>query len=503
MTVPRWAFAALGYALLLGAWAFASPPSAAPDEQAHAVRAAAAGQGTWEGRPVQPYHRTPGLGPAQVDYLNQQAQEFLVPAGLVPPAPCFTSTPDSPATCAVGTDSPPAGSRTVPVTTYATTAPPVVYAVAGLAMRLPGIGLSPLLMGRLAMALLCALLLSAAAWAASLRGSLWPSAGLALAVTPMVLFLGASLNPAGVAACAAICFACGVLAVWSGPPRPGVSAVAALSGAVLALTRPSGVIVVAALGAATLPLVWPRWLLRPGVALAVAVVVAAALGEVAWALAHPTTVPLGGLSVPDALTVIAGRWQDLASQLVGAFGAGEVRLPAVLSAAWEVLVALLLGTALVVGFWRDRLALLVILATVIAVALGAYALVLAPLGWEPQGRFVLAVAVVVPVLAGFVLHRAGLRSRADVFLVGLAVAAMQFVAFWENARRYAVGRHGPIDFVDLASWVPPGGWLRWVVVAGVGCVLVALALLPLTSAEQEEERVGSVVVDPQLVSLSR
>jgi hypothetical protein len=496
-------FAALGYALLLAAWAFASPLSAAPDEQAHAVRAAAAGQGTWEGRPVQPYNRGPGLDQAQADYLNQQTQEFVIPANLVPPAPCFTSTPDSPATCAAGSDRPAAVSGTVPATSYATTAPPLAYAVAGFAMQQPSLGLSPLLLGRLAMALLCALLLAAAAWAASLRGSLWPAAGLTLAVTPMALFLGASLNPAGVVVCAAICFATAVLAIWSGPPRSGLLTVAALSGAVLALTRPSGVIVLAALSAATLPLVWPRWLLRPGVALAVTVVAAAALAEVAWALAHPATPPLGGLPMLDTLPAVAAQWQNVAPQLVGAFGAGEVRLPAGLPVAWEVLGALLVGAALVVGFWRDRFALLVILAAAIAVAVAAYALILAPLGWEPQGRFLLAVAVVVPVLAGFVLHRAGLRSRADVFVLGLVVAGMQFAAFWENARRYAVGRHGPINFVDLASWVPPGGWLRWVVVVGAGCALLALSLLPLTAAEQEEERDGSLIVDPRMVSLSR
>jgi hypothetical protein len=61
--VPRSAFAALGYALLIGAWAFTSPIGAAPDEQAHTVRAAAASVGELEGRPVAPYQRGGGLSP--------------------------------------------------------------------------------------------------------------------------------------------------------------------------------------------------------------------------------------------------------------------------------------------------------------------------------------------------------------------------------------------------------------------------------------------------------
>jgi Predicted membrane protein (DUF2142) len=502
LTIPRWAFAAAGYALLLAAWVFASPPSAAPDEPAHAVRAAAAGGGQWEGQPAQPYERTAGLTPAQADYLNQQTWEVSIPARLVPAPACFAGTPDIPATCV--NDTAAATTGTVRVTTYATTAPPVLYTLAGLAMRLPAGGLSPQLAGRLALALVCALLLAGAARSAGLRGSLWPAAGLALAVTPMVLFLGASLNPAGVSVCAAICFAASVLAVWSGPPRAGQLLVAALSGAVLALSRPSGLLVLTTLSAAVLPLVWPRWLVRPGVFLAVAMVVAAGLAEVAWALAHPLSPPLGRSSLQDALGPLAAIWSDLAQQLVGAFGpGGEVRLPVVLPGLWVILTALVVGAALVVGLWRDRFALLIALAAAALVATAAYAFILTPVGWEPEGRFFLATAAVVPVLAGFVLHRAGVPSRSDVFLLGIAVGAMQMVAFWENARRYAVGRHGPVSFLDVAAWVPPGGWVRWVAVAGAGCALIALSLLPLTAAEREDESQGRVVIDPTMVSLSR
>src|SRR5256885_8445498 len=79
----RWAAAALGYALLLVAWAFASPLGAAPDEPAHAVRAAAAGAGQLQGRAATPYDRTPQRTPAQSDFLNAEAQRFTIPASLV------------------------------------------------------------------------------------------------------------------------------------------------------------------------------------------------------------------------------------------------------------------------------------------------------------------------------------------------------------------------------------------------------------------------------------
>ncbi len=135
-------------------------------------------------------------------------------------------------------------------------------------------------------------------------------------------------------------------------------------------------------------------------------------------------------------------------------------------------------------------------------AASLYAFVLVPVGWTLEGRHLLAVAVLLPVLAGFAIQESGLQPRFDAFLVGLAVAALQFVAFWENARRYAVGRHGPLDFVDAAQWSPPEGWMPWVLLAGAGCLLVALSLLPLTGAEREGAW-GPVVVDPEMVSVSR
>jgi hypothetical protein len=168
---------------------------------------------------------------------------------------------------------------------------------------------------------------------------------------------------------------------------------------------------------------------------------------------------------------------------------------------WSVLAALLIGAALVIGSFGERLALLLAAATVVVLAAAAYAVILSPVGWELQGRYVLPLTVLLPLLGGFVLYRAGAPTRTDVFLVGLAVAAMQFAAFWENARRYAVGRHGPLDFVNVAEWTPPGGWMPWLVLAAAGCVLVALSLVPLTAAEQQREY--SPIVDPQLASVSR
>ena len=499
----RWALAALGYGLLTVAWVFASPLGAAPDEPAHSIRAAGAGQGRWQGSPVAPYHRTPERTPAQADLLNAQAQEFTVPARLVLADPCFAGRVDQPAACAgAGARATGGGSRTVTAATYETTAPPEAYVIAGLAMRLPQELLAPGYVGRLALALASALLLAGAAWAAGARGSLWPLAGLALGVTPTVLFLGAALGTAGLGAAAGICFTTAMAACWMGRPRRGLEALVAVSGAALALASAGGALSLVALAVVVLPLAQPRRLTRPAALLASAVVTAAAVAGVALALDH-RPLPAGHADLLAAVPVVLFAAPGLLEQAVGVFGRWDVVLPAAAYAVWGALVALGVAGALVLGRWRDRLALLLALGAALGLATIAEAFVLSPVGWALSASFLLPTLGAVPIIAGFVLHRAGVRPRADPLLAGAAVVAIQLLAFWENARRYAVGRHGPLSFPSAAQWAPPAGWLPWLVLAGAGSLLLVLSLLPLWRAERDDEVLGPLVVVDPAISVSR
>jgi hypothetical protein len=499
--VPRWALAATGYALLIVAWALASPIGAAPDEPAHTVRAAAAAQGEWQGGAVTPYQRSAGRTQAQADLLNQQAQDFTIPTRLAPANPCFAGRVDQPAACP-NAQGPVSAFATVPATTYETTALPGAYVIAGLAMQFPQQLLAPGYLGRLAIALLCALLLGAAAWAAGGRGSLWPLAGLALAATPTVLFLGSSLGPQGVSVAAALCFATSLGAFWMGPPRRALAPLVAVSGAVLALSTAGGVVYLAALVLVVMPLVQPRRLVRSTPLLALALVAVAGVAGGAWALDH-RPLPPAHADPMDALGTALRAAPSLLQQAVGVFGRSDVSLPLVAYAAWALPVLILVAGALLLGRWRDRLALSLAAAATIGVAVTAVALVLAPVGWDLQGRYLLPVLGAIPILAAFVLHGARLHPRGDAFAVGVVVAGVQLLAFWESARRYAVGRHGPLSFIDAAQWSPPGGWTAWVVVAAVGVALVAASLVPLTRAEREAEEWGPLVVVDPAISISR
>jgi len=499
-TPRRWAFAALGFGLLALAWVFVSPLGAAPDEPAHAARAAA-DLGQLQGRPApatSAYERTAERTPAQAGILNAQARAFTVPAELTVPEPCFAGQPDQPATCVNTQPTPAPGSVTV--TTYETTAPPGAYVLAGLAMRVPQDALAPGYLGRLVLALVTALLLAGAAWAAGGRGSLWPLTGVALAATPMVLFLGSSIGTAGVSAAAGICLAAALGAFWLGPPRRGLEALIAVSGAVLGLSSAAGALSLAALLVVVLPLVQVRRLTRMPAILASAAVVASVVAGVAIALDH-RPLPPGHVDLLDAVPAVIRAAPNVLTQAVGVFGRGDVVLPLAAYVTWGALVGLGLAAAFVVGRWRDRLALLLAVGAAMGLATIAEAFVLSPVGWDLTAGFLLPLLGAVPILAGYVLHAARVYPRADALLVGLAVTAIQLVAVGENARRYAVGRHGPISFLDAAQWTPAGGWVPWLAAAVLGVLLILAALLPLRRDEYDDEAWGPlIVVDPMTVS---
>ena len=85
-------------------------------------------------------------------------------------------------------------------------------------------------------------------------------------------------------------------------------------------------------------------------------------------------------------------------------------------------------------------------------------------------------------LDGEILVRRHDRLRAldaeHPFPFALGTGFVQLVAWWTNARRFAVGMRGPRWFLPSAEWSPPLGWWPWLVLAIVGvCLLIASPLL--------------------------
>ena len=138
--------------------------------------------------------------------------------------------------------------------TYVGSYSPVGYLPAALGVRLSSGTVQAIHRGRLVGAAVCLLLLALAVWCSWNPASVGSLTGLALAVTPMTVFLSATITQSGVEATAAIAAVAGMLRLRrsepGGVPRLTWTAMA-VGGFLLAATRPVG----------------PGWLLQAAVLL--------------------------------------------------------------------------------------------------------------------------------------------------------------------------------------------------------------------------------------------
>jgi hypothetical protein len=489
---------ALGYAVLLLTWAMSNPPGAAPDEPEHYIKLEAIAQGDLVGQ-REPAAARNGAGDELFHLWNQTTRGYDIPGRLAPIGlACNAFHPDQPAACLDGLHADPR--TTVHAQTYVGAYEPFAY--------LPGAGLArfgttpvrALLLGRLGTALLCAALLTLAALALGGGGSV-AVVGLLVAATPMVLFLGGQLGTSGVEACAALAYVGGMLALTR-PGRAG-SALAwvafAAGGASLATARALGPVWVA-LGL-TLPLLLlgvrgtlqgvrqAGWRSLAAGAVVLAGVAADLLG---WrGTARPGSLHPLSDSIRDVRAVFNGLPALLREQ-VGVFGWLDTPLPRSVGVLWGLLVVGLMGVGLLAARGRERLALAAVAAGVVPITCVFGAVIGVEVGSAPyvQGRYLLAVTVVLPLVAGEMIGRhrdrlAALRLTYLPAVIAAAAGVAQAFALYVNARRYAVGLDGPYWFFAGSVWRPPRGWAVWVPPTLVGAALIALAGL-LVSRRADE-----------------
>ena len=472
------------WALLLAAWVVGNPPFAAPDEAQHFVRAVAMSEGHLIGRP-DPGARV-GANAAQVAWNAQLARLVSLPAGFDPAAYGCELGPGAPSAACLNAVSPHPPAATL--TNVPGDFQPMPYLLPAAVLAAGGSPAGALRLARAATALETLALLALAAFAlydaVSPRLSLL---GLVLAVTPMVLFLGASLTGSATEVAGGIAFfACLLRLARSGPPRRRWWAFAAVSGAVLALSRSTSpawlvialLVALAWVGPRTALARWGReraaWLVAGVLAGAVAV-------NRIWEALYGAHVPLDFSQLRAGLDAGVRVWWTALPELVGKFGYLDVKLPVAVPAVWLGLVGVVLAAAAAVCTPRQRVLLGVVVLAAIVGPVVFYAIVLRPTGYPLQGRHILPIVVAVPLLGGEMLLR--YRARIDPRLLSrvtvvalVAVAIMQPLAWYVNAKRYAVGGSGPVWFLGSAAWSPPGGWWPWLVVAvAAGCCIGASA----------------------------
>jgi hypothetical protein len=447
-----------------GLWALANPLFAAPDENSHVIRAVALDHGELTGKEEH------GRLRQQLD-VTPDVLEVQVPR--VYPAEesaCFAFQPNEPADCAHFGGS----TREVGALTSAARHPPAYYAVVGVASWLyhPGSGVVYLM--RFLTVLMTAALIATTITA--IRRTTVPrivAVGVLFAVSPMVLFVGSSVNPNGVEIAAAVAlWVCGLVLVSQARETTDNRLVAAtgIAGCVLALSRQLG----------------PLWLALIAITIAVfasseglralarsrwarvwaALIVACSVVQIGWnavvgSLGY-TRYPNAPRDIPTAVIArftvgsVFGRYKEM----VGTFGWLDTPSPALTYVLWTAGVGFLVLVALAWARRRRVAALLVVIAATVVVPLVLESAVYGDAGGPAwQGRYGLPLAVGVPIVAAMAIassERGRQIAEPRLFVgAGVMLVVAHILAFAQNLRRYTVGYDGEIQYWRHPEWSPP------------------------------------------------
>jgi hypothetical protein len=455
----------VGFLLLFGllaVWSLSTPLFAAPDESSQATRAAGAADGQIFGRP------DTAAGPSSVS--------FSVPAVLAQRLgdnpPCFAFLDTVPASCQTYYAT---TTSRIRVATHVGSYPPLYYVIVGLPSVIVPTSGHQLYYMRLVSAALSALFFAAAIVSASqVRGRRWTVIGVAAAVTPSGIFLGSVINPSGLEISAGLCTWISALALFDGPDprhRRRLLVWTVLSASVFVQLRGLSPLLLAILAVVLTVLVgWRRVLavLRQRDAqVGLAVVLVCGVFAVVWIFSQhvlvSSTLPSPLLLKGSALHQAIDR-SDNVHAMIGLFGWLDTVLPVWVDRVWESIWWLLVIVAVLRRQWRT---VAVGLGLAVVVAVLPVALTLherARFGLIGEARYIMPLAVGLPVLAGYAAsgrhEDRGPRRLAVLAAVGIAV--VQVASFLVMEQRNRTGVTGPI-FTLHAPYSPFLPWLAGVI----------------------------------------
>jgi predicted membrane protein DUF2142 len=449
-----WLLAFIAFFLAAGAWSVAAPYDGTPDEEDHVLRAAgvAAGQ----------------VAPPPVNAVRGGGAFQTVPRSLVRPN-CFYFKSEVSAACAA----PPGGDATpVRVASAAGRYHPLYYALVGWPLRLwpdwTGILLARLVSAALSAALLATALVDAARWS---RHRL-VAAGVLAAATPMTAHMAGAVNPNGLEIAAGVAFFAAAVPLLYEPAAARSRAllwhagVAALALATLRAAGPLWLVVGAVallfpFRLATLRGLWAWraarwWLLAVGLAI---------VASLAWTRAFKTT-ELGDFtggrhwSGSQAVRLVLDYWREYADEMVGVTSWLDARMPAVAYTVWQGAVAALLVGGFLLAGAAGRWRLTALAAGGLGVPLAIQVAGANRYGFITQGRYLLPIAVGLPVLATFLIARYGLpadKSRSLLRLYALALLPVHALCLLVTMVRW---QHGITRYTGLRVLLDPfaGNW---------------------------------------------
>lgn len=483
---------------LSGVWAVANPMAAAPDEPAHIVRAAALVRGA-------------ELVPAETGVWTADVPRIY---GLTHAMPgCYAFRKAEPASCLEVDWGDVAALE--PATTSAGNYNPLYYAVVGLPALLEPRNADLYLM-RLASAALAALCLALGlrSVAESPRRR-WTTLGVAVALTPMAVFVNSTVNPNALETSAGLGLWLTLVVALRDPDpalatrrwwRAGVLVVLLVNAKAFSPLYLAIIVLAAVALAGWRPL---RRALAdrrswPGIVLGVAGSAAAVL----WTLRAGAVSGAGVTRFPEldtarALNNVLRLTTFYLEGQMGRFGWLDTPAPGtvylLLAAGLGVLVVL----ALAAGRGREVAVLAVVMLLVVALPVVLQVPNATQVGLPWQGRYLMAVSVGVPLLAGLVLDRrlapgsTPWAGRAAGIVLG-AVGVAHVMSFWENLRRYVAGTDAPWFEPVENPWTPalPEPVLLAAAVAATVATLVLLGWLgsghrPEPAEDPAREHVGS------------
>ncbi len=478
MTAARWrvfGIATLVAFLAMVLWSLASPLGTSPDEPSHMIRAASTVRGDAYGTPNA---TDPSLSDVMVPrYVAQTAAYACTAFDPSVTADCQPHDVASPDDLVVSSHS-------------ANTGSPVYYAVVGL----PSLVLSgdvALYAMRLVSALLTAVMIGSIFFALrELPRSRWASLTAVVACTPMLLYLGGSVNPNGVEAAAAGAVFALLVALLRVPAQGRVLlervGLLLLAATLVTSSRSIGLLwVVIATAAAALiadPAVVRDLVRRPLAWVAAGLCAAVCLLAVAWTITLPTVGSAvfsgAGTSPLQGFQTMLLRSFDL-DGAVGLFGWVDTPSPTFTLVVYALAIGGPTIAALVLARGRARLAVILLGAALVLVPAVSQALVVSTLGYIWQGRYILAVLVCLLLMVGIALDDASDSAGPAVLrfcTVGLAlIAAAQAFVFFMVLRRYVSGDSFLVAMLSRPAWQPPGGWLLLAVLYAI--VMTAAVLL--------------------------
>lgn len=490
----RWAVLGFfGMFLMTSAWSMANPINAAPDEAGHAITAYATVHGQ--------VGTTTPMVPAV--FADLAERDLLM---------CHHSSWNEGASCQdwKASAEKPARATFSQFGTYN----PLYYALVGW----PTLILDPhaALYGvRLVSAFLCSVLfglaLGVAAFSYKTRSA---ATGVIVALSPMVVFLGGTINPNAVEIFASLLCWVALTALFSRDLRDFhqrvVISVATVGLVALILTRllsPLWAVAIVVL-TATVSVGWSRlWnLVRSSRYFQghLAAVVASGLIATWWSLTNPA-VFVGGvnnkadsvrqlieLSMNQIFTVFPSR---TLMQTFGILGWTEFPLPAVVPIMTAVWGGVILVAFAVSGKRAERYGMLGLLAFSIGFPAVLSSYMWSGVGW--QGRYALPLTLGIPILGCYLLALRLSSTHAGTNMVRIwtrtavvAVLACNLYAFVVNYPRYSAG-WGRRWHLSEYTWQPPLGFAIWLIAFLAGLVLLAYATWR-SSAGRERGMDGSI-----------